>query len=126
MPVPLYLDVHVDKSIHDQLRLRGVDVVRDDLEVVDGVFGDGHAVVSFGVVVCGDGNVNSSLDNPTQWTVGDGLCAASRPARETVMRPGTQQASADSSWLPRCVRSSIVAIPRGRLQLLRGHGGGRR
>src|SRR5436190_13240779 len=28
MPVPLYLDVHVDKSIHDQLRLRSVDVVR--------------------------------------------------------------------------------------------------
>jgi hypothetical protein len=28
MPVQLYLDVHVDKAIHDQLRLRGVDVVR--------------------------------------------------------------------------------------------------
>lgn len=28
MPVPLYLDVHVDKAIHDQLRLRGVDVMR--------------------------------------------------------------------------------------------------
>lgn len=28
MPVPLYLDVHVDKAIHDQLRLRGVDVLR--------------------------------------------------------------------------------------------------
>jgi hypothetical protein len=28
MPVRLYLDVHVDKAIHDQLRLRDVDVVR--------------------------------------------------------------------------------------------------
>lgn len=28
MAVRLYLDVHVDKAIHDQLRLRGVDVVR--------------------------------------------------------------------------------------------------
>jgi hypothetical protein len=28
MPVRLYLDVHVDKAIHDQLRLRGVDVLR--------------------------------------------------------------------------------------------------
>ena len=28
MPVPLYLDVHVDKAIHDQLRLRSVDVLR--------------------------------------------------------------------------------------------------
>jgi hypothetical protein len=28
MPVPLYLDVHVDKAIHDQLRLRGLDVLR--------------------------------------------------------------------------------------------------
>jgi hypothetical protein len=28
MPVRLYLDVHVDKAIHDQLRLRGVDVIR--------------------------------------------------------------------------------------------------
>lgn len=28
MPVQLYLDVHVDKAIHDQLRLRGVDVLR--------------------------------------------------------------------------------------------------
>lgn len=28
MPVLLYLDVHVDKAIHDQLRLRGVDVLR--------------------------------------------------------------------------------------------------
>jgi hypothetical protein len=28
MPVALYLDVHVDKAIHDQLRLRGVDVLR--------------------------------------------------------------------------------------------------
>lgn len=28
MPVSLYLDVHVDKAIHDQLRLRGVDVLR--------------------------------------------------------------------------------------------------
>ena len=28
MPVPLYLDVHVDKAIHDQLHLRGVDVLR--------------------------------------------------------------------------------------------------
>ena len=28
MPVQLYLDVHVDKAIHDQLCLRGVDVLR--------------------------------------------------------------------------------------------------
>jgi hypothetical protein len=28
MAIRLYLDVHVDKAIHDQLRLRGVDVVR--------------------------------------------------------------------------------------------------
>ncbi len=28
MPVQLYLDVHVDKAIHDQLRLRAVDVLR--------------------------------------------------------------------------------------------------
>src|SRR5262245_29284342 len=28
MPVQLYLDVHVDKAIHDELRLRGVDVLR--------------------------------------------------------------------------------------------------
>src|SRR5262245_8479099 len=28
MPVRLYLDVHVDKAIHDQLRLRDVDVLR--------------------------------------------------------------------------------------------------
>jgi Domain of unknown function (DUF5615) len=28
MPVRLCLDVHVDKAIHDQLRLRGVDVLR--------------------------------------------------------------------------------------------------
>jgi predicted nuclease of predicted toxin-antitoxin system len=28
MPVQLYLDVHVDKAIHDQLRLRSVDVLR--------------------------------------------------------------------------------------------------
>src|SRR6187399_566938 len=28
MPVRLYLDVHVDKAIHDQLRLRAVDVLR--------------------------------------------------------------------------------------------------
>ena len=28
MPVQLYLDVHIDKAIHDQLRLRGVDVLR--------------------------------------------------------------------------------------------------
>ena len=28
MPVSLYLHVHVDKAIHDQLRLRGVDVLR--------------------------------------------------------------------------------------------------
>jgi hypothetical protein len=28
MPVRLYLDVHVDKAIHDQLRLRGVEVLR--------------------------------------------------------------------------------------------------
>jgi hypothetical protein len=28
LPVQLYLDVHVDKAIHDQLRLRGVDVLR--------------------------------------------------------------------------------------------------
>jgi predicted nuclease of predicted toxin-antitoxin system len=28
MPVLLYLDVHVDKAIHDQLRLRGVEVLR--------------------------------------------------------------------------------------------------
>jgi predicted nuclease of predicted toxin-antitoxin system len=28
MPVRLYLDVHVDKAIHDQLRLRKVDVLR--------------------------------------------------------------------------------------------------
>lgn len=28
MPVKLYLDVHVDKAIHDQLVLRGVDVLR--------------------------------------------------------------------------------------------------
>jgi hypothetical protein len=26
MPVPLYLDVHVDKAIHDPLKLRGVEV----------------------------------------------------------------------------------------------------
>ena len=39
MPVRLYLDVHVDKAIHDQLRLRGVDVLRaqddDAAEMVD-------------------------------------------------------------------------------------------
>ncbi len=28
MAVRLYLDVHVDKAIHNQLRLRGVDVLR--------------------------------------------------------------------------------------------------
>ena len=28
MPVQLYLDVHVDKAIHEQLQLRGVDVLR--------------------------------------------------------------------------------------------------
>src|SRR5262249_14246746 len=28
MAVRLYFDVHVDKAIHDQLRLRGVDVLR--------------------------------------------------------------------------------------------------
>jgi Domain of unknown function (DUF5615) len=28
MPVALYLDIHVDKAIHDQLQLRGVDVLR--------------------------------------------------------------------------------------------------
>jgi predicted nuclease of predicted toxin-antitoxin system len=28
MPVRLYLDVQVDKAIHDQLHLRGVDVLR--------------------------------------------------------------------------------------------------
>jgi hypothetical protein len=28
MPVSLYLDVHVDKAIHDQLHLRGVNVMR--------------------------------------------------------------------------------------------------
>jgi hypothetical protein len=28
MAVQLYLDVHVDKAIHDQLRLRSVDVLR--------------------------------------------------------------------------------------------------
>jgi Domain of unknown function (DUF5615) len=28
MTTQLYLDVHVDKAIHDQLRLRGVDVLR--------------------------------------------------------------------------------------------------
>ena len=28
MPVGLFLDVHVDKAIHDQLRVRGVDVLR--------------------------------------------------------------------------------------------------
>jgi hypothetical protein len=28
MAVQLYFDVHVDKAIHDQLRLRGVDVLR--------------------------------------------------------------------------------------------------
>src|SRR5204863_6483045 len=28
MPVQLYFDVHVDKAIHDQLHLRGVDVLR--------------------------------------------------------------------------------------------------
>jgi len=28
MPVPLYFDVHIDKAIHDQLRLRGCDVLR--------------------------------------------------------------------------------------------------
>jgi hypothetical protein len=28
MTIRLYLDVHVDKAIHDQLRLRGVDVLR--------------------------------------------------------------------------------------------------
>lgn len=28
MPVRLYLDVHVDKAIHDQLRLRGVEILR--------------------------------------------------------------------------------------------------
>ena len=28
MPVRLYVDVHVDKAIHDQLRVRGVDVLR--------------------------------------------------------------------------------------------------
>jgi predicted nuclease of predicted toxin-antitoxin system len=28
MPLQLYFDVHVDKAIHDQLHLRGVDVLR--------------------------------------------------------------------------------------------------
>ena len=28
MPVQLYFDVHVDKAIHDQLRLRAVDALR--------------------------------------------------------------------------------------------------
>jgi hypothetical protein len=28
VPVSFYLDVHVDKAIHDQLHLRGVDVLR--------------------------------------------------------------------------------------------------
>jgi Domain of unknown function (DUF5615) len=28
MPMQLYFDVHIDKAIHDQLRLRGVDVLR--------------------------------------------------------------------------------------------------
>ena len=28
MPIKFYFDVHVDKAIHDQLRLRGVDVLR--------------------------------------------------------------------------------------------------
>jgi predicted nuclease of predicted toxin-antitoxin system len=28
MPLQLYFDVHVDKAIHDQLRLRAVDVLR--------------------------------------------------------------------------------------------------
>ncbi len=28
MPVQFYLDVHVDKAIHDQLQIRGVDVLR--------------------------------------------------------------------------------------------------
>ena len=27
MPTPLYFDVHIDKAIHDQLELRGVDVL---------------------------------------------------------------------------------------------------
>lgn len=30
MPVPLYLDVHVDKAIHDQLKLRGVGLCYGD------------------------------------------------------------------------------------------------
>jgi len=41
MPVRLYLDVHVDKAIHDQLRLRGVDILRaqydDASEMTDDV-----------------------------------------------------------------------------------------
>lgn len=28
MPMQLYFDVHIDKAIHDQLRIRGVDVLR--------------------------------------------------------------------------------------------------
>lgn len=28
MPMQLYFDVHIDKAIHDQLKLRGVDVLR--------------------------------------------------------------------------------------------------
>lgn len=28
MPMKLYFDVHIDKAIHDQLKLRGVDVLR--------------------------------------------------------------------------------------------------
>jgi hypothetical protein len=28
MAVELYFDVHIDKAIHDQLHLRGVDVLR--------------------------------------------------------------------------------------------------
>ncbi len=28
MPVQLYLDVHIDRAIHDQLQLRAVDVIR--------------------------------------------------------------------------------------------------
>ncbi len=28
MPMQLYFDVHIDKAIHDQLQLRGVDVLR--------------------------------------------------------------------------------------------------
>jgi hypothetical protein len=36
MPVGLYLDVHVDKAIHDQLRLRSVDILRaQDDEAVE-------------------------------------------------------------------------------------------